>query len=130
MFRAIRYLSISFLIFPLFGCTNSEVDMHAEKIKEQGLDNVEILLMHARKDDLRVIRRGVGHCIESSGLVEKKVERAIDKQGSAELSKETVGIIGMNIATECAQYWADSAKSLLERRERRDLLNEYAFGVE
>ena len=126
----VRYLSITFLIFALFGCTNGEVDEYAKKIKKQGLDNVEILLMHAGADDMRVIRRGVGNCIDNSGLVEQKVEVAIDENGSTELTRETTGIIGMNIATECAQYWANSAESLVEQRERRDLLNEYAFGVE
>lgn len=130
MNHAVRYLGITFLVSMLWGCTNGEVDKYAENIKEQGLDIAEVLLMHAGDDDRRIIRRGVGGCIESSGLVEQKVENAFDENGSSEITPETTGIIGMNIATDCAQYWVDSAESLVERRERRDLLNEYAFGVE
>ena len=130
MNHAFRYLGITFLVSMLWGCTNGEVDKYAENIKEQGLDIVEVLLMHTGDDDRRTIRRGVGGCIESSGLVEQKVRNALDENGSSELTTETTGIIGMNIATDCAQYWVDSAKTLVEQTERRDLLNEYAFGVE
>lgn len=111
------------------GCTNSAASEQAATVKEKGLNLVDILLMHAEAEDLKLIRRGVGGCIEDSGVVEAKVEKAMEQEGKESLPKATVGIIGMEILTECAQIWVNNADSMVEQRERRDLLNKYSFGV-
>lgn len=128
-FRLSAILIILCLSF-VAGCTDSEVSEQAATVKEKGLDLVDILLMDAEAEDLKLIRRGVGGCIEDSGVVEAKIEDAMEQEGTESLSKAAVGIISMEILTECAQIWADSADSMVEQRERRDLLNKYSFGVE
>ena len=123
-------ISIIHCLSFLTGSTNSAVSEQAATVKERSLDLVEVLLMHAEAEDLTLIRRGVGGCIEDSGVVEAKIEDAMEQEGTESLPKATLGIISMKILTECAQIWADSADSMVEQRERRDLLNKYAFGVE
>ncbi|MCK2149442.1 hypothetical protein MYE70_10225 [Marinobacter alexandrii] len=128
-FRLSAILTILCFSF-LMGCTNSAVSEQTATVKEKGLDLVDILLMHAEAEDLKLIRSGVGGCIEDSGVVEAKIEDAIEKEVTESLPKATLGIISMEILTECARIWADSADSMVEQRERRDLMNKYAFGVE